>query len=366
MALRDVIGQDRAIGILLRTIERGRVPSAYLFAGESGIGKKFAALNLAKALNCLKTGSSDELQVKSNGMSGDSELRTMNSEHVDACDACPSCEKINAVTHPDLVMITPEKGEIRVGEIRAVEESLSFKPFEGRRKVVIIDDADSMNPSAANAFLKTLEEPPEESLLILIAAHPDRLQETIRSRCCRINFAPLSPGACREVIGRVPARDRKKKEEGAERRLSLLVRLSMGRPGLVISSDMEKERERFLRLLRSMLHGDSETWADREEMEKWLEMASLLLRDMAVIKIAGGCAGHSSRESTGCDNLLLNPDIEDFVSKMTKTADITGIINSYNEMVFLKSQMGFNLNKAITWNYTASVLKGVMGRDNGE
>ena len=186
--------------ILLRTLSRNRVPSAYLFAGESGIGKKFAALNFAKALNCLNpvTRAGDpgnpELHTQ------DPELKTLNSEPLDACDECTSCKKIDATTHPDIVLVTPEKGEIRVGEIRAVEDALSFKPFEGRRKVVIIDEADAMNQAAANAFLKTLEEPPDESLLILIAAHPDMLPETIRSRCCRLNFVPLAPDECAKVI----------------------------------------------------------------------------------------------------------------------------------------------------------------------
>jgi DNA polymerase-3 subunit delta' len=354
MALKDVIGQDRAMSILLRTLERGRVPSAYLFAGESGIGKKFAALNLAKALNCLERGAEQE-SFPNHGP------RATSRELDDACDTCSSCKKIDAMTHPDFVMITPEKGEIRVGEVRAVEEALSFKPFEGRRKVVIMDDADAMNPSAANAFLKTLEEPPDESLLILITAHPDGLPETIRSRCCRINFVPLSPEACGKVIRGVLTKG-KKGEEGLKRGVSLLIRLSMGRPGLAISSDIEKERERFIRLLESMLHGDNEIWADREEMERWLDMAFLLLRDMAALKVTEGtCTESSSPERAGCDDLLLNSDIKDFVLKMTKTTDIRDIINIYNKMVFLKGQMGFNLNKAITWNYTAAVVRSVMG-----
>jgi DNA polymerase-3 subunit delta' len=267
---------------------------------------------------------------------------------------------MDAATHPDLVLIAPEKGEIRVGEIREVEEALSLKPFEGRRKVVIIDDADAMNPSAANAFLKTLEEPPDESLLILVAAHPDRLPETVRSRCCRISFAPLSPEACERVILRVASLDRKGGDE-LRRRAPLLARLCLGRPGLVVSSDAEKESERFTGLLQSMLSGDGETWADREEMEKWLDMVSFLLRDMVVLKLAEGTSEeHSSPERAWGDDMLLSPDKKDFALKMTKTMDMRGIINVYNRMVYLKGQMGFNLNKAITWNYTASVLKDAM------
>ena len=360
MALRDIIGQDRAVGIVLRTLSRNRVPSAYLFAGESGIGKRFAALNLAKALNCLNN--SDELEVM-----GD-EIKEKNASpithlasRVDACDECASCKKIDAMTHPDMVVVTPEKGEIRVGEIRDVEVALSFKPFEGKRKVVIIDEADAMNQAAANAFLKTLEEPPDESLLILITAHPDMLPETIRSRCCRLNFVPLASEGCAKVIQKVVAQD-KKREETPDRTLAAMVRLSMGRPGLAISSDLEKERERFIALLENMLHGDNETWADREEMEQWIDMAFIVLRDMLVWKIGEGRRGDTVSPHNVSGDVLLNPDMKDFISKMSTSADIKGIIKAYDTMIFLKRQMGFNLNKAITWNYTASVLK-TMVRD---
>ncbi|MDH5201820.1 MAG: AAA family ATPase, partial [Nitrospirota bacterium] len=160
MSLRDVIGQDRAVTILLRTIERGRIPSSYLFAGEPGIGKKFTAINLAKALNCQSTGHRAQgIELNNN------KLLTQ----IDACNECVSCKKIDAGVHPDFLLISSKSGQIRIEEIRAIDDALSFKPFEGRKKVVIIDEADTMNPYAANAFLKTLEEPPEDSLIILIS-----------------------------------------------------------------------------------------------------------------------------------------------------------------------------------------------------
>jgi DNA polymerase-3 subunit delta' len=138
MAFRDIIGQDMAINILLRTIQRGRLLSSYLFAGESGIGKKFTAINLAKAVNCLKTTPPLALPSRGGGMGGgDSELLNQ----TDCCDECSSCKKINAGVHPDFLLISPESGQIRIEEIRAINDILSFKPFEGRNKVVIADEA---------------------------------------------------------------------------------------------------------------------------------------------------------------------------------------------------------------------------------
>ena len=119
---------------------------------------------------------------------------------IDACDECPSCRKIDKGIHPDFLLISPDSGQIRIDEIRAIDDALSLKAFEGRYKIVIVDDADTMNQYAANAFLKTLEEPPEDSLLVLISSNPDHLPDTIKSRCSRLNFTPLSDEACAKVI----------------------------------------------------------------------------------------------------------------------------------------------------------------------
>lgn len=336
MALKDVIGQDRAVSILLRTLGRERVPSAYLFSGESGIGKKFTALNLAKAVNCFSNTALDQQAAGP-----------------DACDACASCKKIDAGTHPDFFMVAPEKNEIRVSEIRAIEEALSLRAYEGRRKIVVIDDAETMNQSAANAFLKTLEEPPQDSLLVLITSNAEGLPETIRSRCSRVNFAALSQKACEEVIrasaGRQPAvKGKKQAAETEEADLPKLVRLSMGRPGLVLSSDLLKNRQRFIALLNSMLKGGSETWTGRKEMEEWLDMALLLMRDMIALRV------------TGDEALLFNADLRDYVGEISKKADIRAIIKGFDILNKLKRKMDFSLNEKITWNYTASLLQNVM------
>ncbi len=366
MALRDVIGQDRAISILLRTLSRDRIPSGYLFTGEAGIGKRFTAINLAKAINCINPVDNRQSSVVSqerDAGSAENSL-TMDYRPIDCCDECPSCRKIDSGTHPDFMMIAPEKGEIRVNEIRAVEEALSLKPFEGKKKIIVIDDADAMNQSAANAFLKTLEEPPDESLLILIASNPDRLPETIRSRCCRVNFAPLSPSSCEKVIMAVMGRqsdlhDRKKAEDADRQQLPAMIKLAMGRPGLAVSSDRLRERERFMSLLQNMIEGNGETWADREEMEQWLDMMFILMRDMVVIKIEEeALCGKAIPGATSQDkDILVNSDMRDFISAMSKTAGLKSITESYRKMVLLKKRLAFNLNKAVTWNYVSAMLQ---------
>ena len=332
MALKDIIGQEKAINILLGTLSQNRIPSSYLFAGESGIGKKFTAVNFAKTLNCQK-----------------SQLSAISHQPSDCCDECPSCKKIDSQTHPDFMMVTPEKSEIRVEEVRAIEEALSFAPYEGKRKVVIVDEAEAMNASAANAFLKTLEEPPPQSIIILIASSPERLPETIRSRCSRVNFLPLSAVRCEEVIKNQGSGVR---GQGLEKdsQLPTISRLSMGRPGLAISNDLIEERDWFIRLFRGMVNGENkETWGDKEEIEKWFNYAITVLRDTAVFKI------------TGQENMLINIDLKDSIAGMSKTIELKDIIESYIKLTFLKGYLRFNLNKAITWNYTGFILRKFIG-----
>jgi DNA polymerase-3 subunit delta' len=362
MALRDIIGQDKAVNILLRTIQRGRLPSSYLFAGESGIGKKFTAVNLAKAVNCLKMNSEYTPPSPPLGKGG--------YEGGDACDECASCKKIDAGVHPDFLLISPVAGQIRIEEIRAINNILSLKPFEGREKVVIIDEADTMNPFASNAFLKTLEEPPKDSLIILISSNPDRLSDTVRSRCSRVNFTPLSHELCRKVIEKVisqqsspppipPPRggrdrwggnapNRQTAEFQNSQTMSTLVRLSMGRPGLAFTGDLIEERAWFINLLKEMLYAKKDGWTSKEEMERWLDLILILLRDIAIMKI------------TQDETILINIDLKDYLNKLSNSMDIKVMIEYYQRLSSLRGYLKFNLNRSLTWNYTGSLLRNIM------
>ena len=345
MAFRDIIGQEKAVNILLGTVQRGRIPSSYLFAGESGIGKKFTAINLAKAVNCLK--GRDTSSVTSNEIKDRNSLRgTHYASRIDTCDECFSCKKIESGSHPDFLVISPEGGQIRIEEIRAIDNILSFKPFEGRKKVVIVDEADTMNPFASNAFLKTLEEPPKDSLIILISSNPDRLPDTIKSRCSRVNFTPLSIESCREVIKTVTIQKGSKK---TDEELLTLVRLSMGRPGLAFTGNLVEERAWCIKLLKGMLDAEKDGWTSKEEMERWFDLVLVLFRDMAIIKI--------TRDETN----LVNIDLKDYLNKLSRSMDLKVIIKNYQKLSALKGYLNFNLNRSLTWNYAGSLLRKTMG-----
>ena len=171
MSFRDIHGQDRQIDRLQKAYANQRIPHAYCFCGMDGIGKRATALALAQTLNCREGGD-------------------------DACGTCRSCRKIDHGTHTDLFMIEPRGIVIKIEEIRQLQEQVKYRPFEGTKRVFIIDDADRMNIYAANALLKILEEPGPSNLFILITPRPSLLPRTITSRCQTVRFNPLS----REVI----------------------------------------------------------------------------------------------------------------------------------------------------------------------
>jgi DNA polymerase-3 subunit delta' len=332
MALKDVIGHEKALHILFRTIQKNRIPSAYLFAGESGIGKRFAALNLTKALNCEESA-------------------------VDACDACPSCHKIENGIHPDILLILPENNKIRIDEIRSIDQFLSLKAFEGRKKVIIVDDAETMNQYAANAFLKTLEEPPEDSLIILISSNPERLPNTIRSRCQKIHFAPLSSVACEEVIRRVLATEKSetgiKKTKARKKQtkkidsehIAMLMRLSLGRPGVALADDLVEERAWFLKIFREILGTAKDSWASRDEMEKWFEYLLILLRDIALSKV------------TTDQTHVINRDIHPLMKTFCPGQDLKSVIEHFLILHTFKKYFQFNINKSLSWNFTSCLLR---------
>ena len=168
MSFSAVKDQDVAMRLLGSIIRKGRIPSGLLLWGPDGVGKRLAAFELAKAINCLET-------------------------RGDACDACLSCRKAISGNHPDIKTVVPA-GKARMIKVEAVEEmnqTTAFRPFEGRRRVFVIEDADRMNESAQNHFLKTLEEPASPTVFVLVTGQPRGLLPTIRSRCQSVRFGSL-------------------------------------------------------------------------------------------------------------------------------------------------------------------------------
>jgi len=162
-----IIGQDRAIKFLKQVMAGDKLPHAYLFVGIQGIGKTTTALALTRAINCREP---------ANG---------------EGCGRCPSCRQVMSGNFPDLERIGPEGNRIKIDQIRQLSRAFGFKPVSGKYRVSIIQSADRMTEEAANAFLKTLEEPPEGNILILNVKESLGLLETIVSRCQKVPFSPI-------------------------------------------------------------------------------------------------------------------------------------------------------------------------------
>jgi DNA polymerase-3 subunit delta' len=173
----EIVGHDAVRALLARAVAGQTLPHSLIFDGPDGVGKRTCALQLAAAVNCT---------ARTDGT---------------ACGTCGVCRRIARGAHPDVVCVAPnEKGTIPVDVAREVIASASYRPFEARRRVVIIDEADRMQPPAQNALLKTLEEPPPSSMFVLVTSRVDALLITVRSRCPRLRFGRLTTEEVAHVL----------------------------------------------------------------------------------------------------------------------------------------------------------------------
>jgi len=166
----DVIGQERVVEALSRAVRGGHVPHAYLFVGPAGVGKRAVALGLALALDCPEAPGA-------------------------GCGVCETCRRIEAGLHPDVPTFAPDGPQLVIEQAKAIVALAQSRPHEAAARVVIVDDADALNASAANSLLKTLEEPAPRNHLVLCTSAPERLLPTIRSRAQRLRFRPLGQEA---------------------------------------------------------------------------------------------------------------------------------------------------------------------------
>lgn len=164
MTFESITGHERQKDILRRALSQNRIAHAYLFEGPDGIGKRLTALAFARALLC---------------------------DHGTGCGDCAACRKIDHNNHPDVHLLDADGASIKIEQVRELQQSMSLTPLEGRYRICLIDGADTMTVGAANALLKTLEEPRANTLLILLSDRPDQLLPTICSRCQRLPFSRL-------------------------------------------------------------------------------------------------------------------------------------------------------------------------------
>ena len=307
----SVSGHRRLLSLLSRAIARDTLPPALLLAGPAGVGKRRVAMAIARAVNCLDPRSTSEFER-------------------DACGKCASCRRIERGVHPDVIVVEPgDTGAIKIEAVRDVVDRAGYRPFEGRRRVVILDEADALVVPAQNALLKTLEEVPPASIFVLVSSMPDALLPTVLSRCPRLRFGPLSAAEIAAVL----VRDHRYSEADA-RAAAADADGSVGRALAADSADLTDARDDARRLLEQAARTDDPSRrleavknlsgtrgtsaSDREQMAACLRAVGSLLRDVGIV-----AAGADRRT-------LANSDLASQLDKLAATFDHHRSLRAYS------------------------------------
>jgi DNA polymerase-3 subunit delta' len=280
----QLTGNDGVKELLRRILEARRLPGAMLFAGEDGIGKKLFALEIAKALNCRSP------------------------QGTEGCGRCPACVRIEKFNfpqssesddwkgiiwtdHPDVGMVVAPKRVLLVEQMRLIEREANYRPYEGKARVFLVDEADKLNDASANALLKVLEEPPPTTHIILLTSRPAMLLPTIRSRCQMVRFSPLSHEEIESYL-------LKNKVAGAEE-ARIRSRIARGSLGRALAQDFEEfgeQRSAMLRVLQALSGNEDRIQLLRsaeelneakykDEYESRLDILESLIRDAWMLAI---------------------------------------------------------------------------------
>ena len=223
----ELTGNETAKAQLKRLIAGRRVPNALLFAGPEAVGKKMFALELARAFVC-------SLPVDGEGCGKCSACLRAGEIVIPNAEKGDEYDRVFFGQHADVGMVVPYKRNLRVGSIRALEREANYRPYEASVRFFIVNDADKMNDSAANALLKTLEEPPATTHIVLISSRPDSLLQTIRSRSQMIRFSPVAANEIEALLT--------KKHNFSPEDARLAARVSGGSIGRAVALDLEKFR----------------------------------------------------------------------------------------------------------------------------
>jgi DNA polymerase III subunit delta' len=329
-----LVGNPRARDTLRRMLEQRRVPGALLFAGEDAVGKKLFAVELAKSLNCLRP------------------------RGVEACDECSACLRIPRFAppptddkergryiawsgHRDVGLVRREKAVITVDQSREVERESNYRPQEGRARVFIVEDADRMNEAAANALLKTLEEVPPTTRLVLVTPRPAGLLPTIRSRCQTVRFAPLAAKEIEDYLVRT------RKRAGEEARLA--ARLARGRLGDALELDLDAHlarRESMLAVLealaqappdRARLLRAAETLSDpkrKDDYEPHLDALAALVRDCWLLSLDARAE-------------IVNEDLRERLARLALSPRAGAAAGWLAQIEDLRARLAVNVNRRV-------------------
>jgi DNA polymerase-3 subunit delta' len=324
-------GNQRVKELLRRMLESGRVPGALLFTGDDGVGKKLFAIELAKALNCRSP------------------------KGIEACDECSPCQRIARFNYPqsdknedwelirtdhaDVAMVMAPKRVLRVDQMRAIEREANYRPFEGKARVFLVEEADKLNKQSSNALLKTLEEPPPTSHIILITSRPAILLPTIRSRCQAVRFSPLSVEEIESQLNRIEG----VKVSGAR----LRSRLAAGSIGRALETDLDEYQSRrkvMLKVLEALtisrdrqqlltVSEELNSAKYKDDYELMLDILEALIRDAWRLKLGAG--------------EIVNEDIRAPLEKIAERLSSADAGRWIDEIELVREELVVNINRKV-------------------
>lgn len=331
--LSKLIGNEPNKEIFRRLCKTGRLPHSLLFVGKDGTGKKQFALEAAKFFLCLDPKNFESCDRCKN-------CRRASNFALPAADDKDAHQQIIFSEHPDVGLVVPYRNNILVDTIRALEREANFLPFEAKARFFIIDEAEKMNDAAANALLKTLEEPTDSTYIFLITARPSALLPTILSRCQTIRFAPVAA----EEIENFLLESEKHSSEDAR----LIARIARGSIGTALEIDLEKfraQRRRMLEVIEALsrrrvfsgLLRAAEELNDpkiKDEYENHLEILQVLIHDLLLLR-------HDSARK------IVNFDLLSGLEKLSAEIPEKAVSNWLRDIETLRENLRSNLNRKI-------------------
>jgi len=320
-----ICNQEKAVHRLTGFLQSGNIPHALLFTGIEGIGKKMAALAFAMALNCQAV----------------AHRQPAEGETIEPCGRCRPCKKIAAGHHPDVIIVEPEQSQLKISTIRDLGNALAVKPYEAMQRVVVIDQAQAMNPQAGNSLLKLLEEPPAKTTLILIAVNTYSLLPTIVSRCQQVGFKPIPEKTLAEYLVQKGIPHEKANT------LGILASGSFAKAKTLAKTNWMGQREWITRVVER-LDGDKESGRqaalsmafaemldkDRESILNALEFLKTWFRDMAVVK-------------AGSQNVI-NTDLLSRVRQTAQRYSISAMLSHIDKLEIARKKIEANANIRLT------------------
>lgn len=302
------IGHEWAVDYLRGAIKSQRISHAYLFTGPAHVGKTHLAKEMAAALNCL----------------GDTP----------PCGTCSACVRTEKGTHPDVTLVEPEGRRLKIDQFRELQHTLSLSPVEGRWRVCIITDFQQATTQAANALLKTLEEPPSRVVLLLTATDADLLLPTIVSRCQVLALRAVPVARLQETL--------RERLDGQEKRARLIARLSGGKVGWALSAIEEedklvKRREHIETLLDLLEEGRAARIQAAERLSKAKDLPE-------IIKLWQGWWRDVLLVSSDCKDLVVNIDFMDSLCQTAEQYNFAEAEEAVRDLEATLEQLDQNVN----------------------